>query len=43
MLTINIENLEKLKLQVFLSLSTVYSKCGHEYEKTLKGKNQLKY
>ena len=26
-----------------LSLSTVYSKCGYEYEKYLKKKNQLKY
>ena len=25
------------------SLSVVYSKCGHEYEKYLKKKHQLKY
>ena len=47
MFTINIENLEKLKYHIFkkktLNLSTVYSKCGHEYKKYLKKKNQLKY
>ena len=35
----NIGTLKKLKYHVFLntwSLSIVYSKCGHEYEKILK-------
>ena len=40
MLAINTEHLKKLKYHIFkkktLSLSTVYSKCGHEYEKIFK-------
>ena len=33
-----------IHLKETLSLSIVYSKCGHEYEeKYLKKKNQLKY
>ena len=36
-----------LKYQIFfqktLSFSIVCSKCGHEYKKYLKKKNQLKY
>ena len=38
MCTINIENLKKLKYHIFSkkSLSIVYSKCGHEYEKIFK-------
>ena len=48
MFAMNIENLEKLyilKLKYILlkilMLSVVYSKCGHEYEKYLRKKNQL--
>ena len=40
MFAINIETLKKLKhifLKKALSLSIVYSKCGHEYEKIFKG------
>ena len=40
MFAINIENLKKLKYHIFkkktLSLSIVYSKCSHEYEKIIK-------
>ena len=39
MFAINIENLKKLKYYIFkktLSISIVYSKCGHEYEKKFK-------
>ena len=41
MFAINIENVKKLKLfcicfKKSLSLSIVYSKCGHEYEKIFK-------
>ena len=41
MFAINIENLKKLTYHIFkkkktLSLSTVYSKCGHECEKIFK-------
>ena len=47
MSAINIENLKKLKYHTLkkktLGLSNVYSKCGHEHEKNLKKKNQLKY
>ena len=46
MLVINIEHL-KIK-NIYLKKTTlshpiVYSKCGHEYKKYLKKKNQLKY
>ena len=38
MFAINIENLEKLKYisKKTLSLSIVYGKCGHKYEKIFK-------
>ena len=40
MFAINIENLKKLKYHMFLkitlSLSVVYSKCGHEYKQIFK-------
>ena len=39
MFAINIENFKKLKYYIFkktLSISIVYSKCGHEYEKIFK-------
>ena len=40
MFAINIENLKKLKYHIFLkkalSISVVYSKCEHEYEKMFK-------
>ena len=36
MFAINIEYLKKLKYHMFLNLSIVYSKCGHEYEKIFK-------
>ena len=34
---LNIENLKKLKylISLTLSLSIVYSKCGHEFEKNI--------
>ena len=38
MFAINIENLKKIKYHIFLeilSLSIVYSTCGHEYEKNI--------
>ena len=44
MFTINIENLKKLKHYAFkktLSLSVVYSKCGHKYKKIFKGKDTI--
>ena len=44
MLAINVEI--KKKSYIFkktLSLSVVYNKCGHEYEKIFKEGNQLKY
>ena len=45
MLAINIENLKKLKYHTFLkktlSLSIVYSKCGHEYQKIFKEKESI--
>ena len=37
---------KKLKYHILkktLSLSIVHSKCGHDYKKYLKKKNQLKY
>ena len=44
---INIEKLKKNKilyiLKIALILSVVYSKCGHEFKKILKKKNQLKH
>ena len=46
MFAINIKNPKKLKYHIFqktLRFSIVYSKCGHEYKKYLKKKNQLKY
>ena len=46
MFPINLENLKTLKFHLFLkilSLSIVCSKCGNEYKKYLKKKNQLKY
>ena len=43
---VNIENLKKLKHQIFfkktLSLSIVYSKCGHEYKEIFKEKELMK-
>ena len=43
--TINIENLKKLKYHIFkkktLSLSIVYSKCGHEYGKIFKEEQSI--
>ena len=39
MFAINIENFKKLKYYIFkktLSISIVYGKCGHEYEKIFK-------
>ena len=39
MFAISIENLQKPKYHIFkkkLSLSIVYSKCGHKYEKIFK-------
>ena len=44
----NIENLKRKTkmsniLKKTLSLCFVYRKCGHEYKKYLKKKNQLKY
>ena len=40
MFQINIENLKKIKCHIFfkktISLSIVYSNCGHEYEKMFK-------
>ena len=45
MFAINIENLKKLKHYAFkkktLSLSIVYSKCGHKYKKIFKGKDTI--
>ena len=46
MFPINMENLKKLKYHIFkkniLSLSIVYCKCGHEYEKkTFKEKESI--
>ena len=32
-----------INIEKTLGLSIVYSKCGHEYKKYLKKKNQLKY
>ena len=47
MFAINIENLKPLKYHIFfkktLDLSVVYGKCCHEYKKTFKEKNPLKY
>ena len=44
-LAINIENLRKLKYHIFskktLSVSIVYSRCGHEYEKIFKDKGSI--
>ena len=40
----NRKSLKKQKHHIFFkSLPIVYSKLGHEYEKYLKKKNQLKY
>ena len=44
MFAINIENLKKLKSNIFkktASLSIVYSKCSHEYEKIFKEEESL--
>ena len=44
MFAINIENLKKLKSYIFkkaASLSIVYSKCSHEYEKIFKEEESL--
>ena len=40
MFAMNIENLKKLKYDILkkkkISLSIVYSKCGHKYQKTFR-------
>ena len=41
MFAINITNLNTLKYHICLSI--FYRKCGHEYKKYLKTKDQLKY
>ena len=43
MFAINIENFKKLKyvFKKTLSLSTVYSKCDHEYEKIFKEEESI--
>ena len=45
MFAVNIENLKTLKYHIFkkkaLSLSIVYSKCRHEYEKIFKEKELI--
>ena len=44
MFAINTENLKTLKyiyLKKTLSLSIVYNKCGHEYEKNFKEKESI--
>ena len=41
---INIENFKKIKYHIFfkktINLPIVYSKCGHEYEKIFKEKDE---
>ena len=45
MFAINIENLKTLKYHTFLLFTAwrynVYSKCGHEYEKTFKEEESI--
>ena len=44
MFAINIENVKKLKYHILkktLSLSIVYSTCGHEYEKIFKEEESI--
>ena len=48
MFAINIENVKKIKIlnilkKIISSLSIVYSKYGHEYEKIFKEEESLKY